>query len=36
MIPLTDEEIKFYEKKKNNVMCVKKVFLEVKRINLNT
>ena len=35
MIPLTDEEIKFYEKK-NNVMCVKKVFLEVKRINLNT
>ena len=35
MIPLTNEEIMFYETK-NNVTYVKNGFLEIKRINLNT
>ena len=35
MIPLTNEEIMFHENK-NNVTYVKKGFLEIKRINLNT
>ena len=35
MIPLTDEEIKFYEKQKQCNICKKGLF-KVKRMNLNT